>query len=613
VKHAVPIVLALAGAAHADEAVRRLEAERARLLDHAPPLARSDDARHKADDTGDYDLTRVAITLDGGDVVAMPAEARFDVTLTAMRPLDGAVVLLAADFEPDAVRDADGNPLRFRHDPSSGELLISLPMPVGPGRELTLSIDAPFTPACARASGCITGAALRHVVEYGWYPLDAQFPTTDRFDLEMTISVAAGDVPSAAGQKLSDAANDGRRVARFRSEQPTTLAAFEIGPYTLRAADGGPAPIELYAPPAAARRGAPLGQLAADALRYHQTLYGPYPFDRLALTGIDDAANVGLGTQADVLLREQEWATVEDPQRADLVRRVASHEIAHQWFANLVAVAESRELWLSEAFAEFAATRYSERVTGTDDHARTNYWAYVQGVQPLGDVPLWSDELPDGPYRFTIGYQKGSYVLQMLRKKLGDRVFDETMSAYVRAFAGQIVTTPELVDFWEETSGVPLRDFFDRWVFHAGFPILHVQATPARGPNDPVVVRLTVDDQGKGAFTGPLPLRLHRGDGSSDDVTATLERTGDQRFSAGPVQWVEVDPDLTIFRHVRPDPSADVDLSGVVDGLDLLDVTAAQGREAPDPHWDDRVDTNGDDVIDAHDVAAVRDQFGRGW
>ncbi len=596
--------------ARADDAVRATEAERARLLDHRWPLpAPVEGARRKADETGDYDLQSVAIELDGGGPGELPTEARFEVSLIASRPLEGALVLLAAFFEPEAVRSPEGDLLEFRRDPGSGELLVGLARRVDAGEVVRFTIEAPFSPSCADASACVTGAALRHVVEYGWYPMSGEFPLGDRFTVDLTISAPGGEAPSGIGLRVSERAEGDRRVVRFATEQRTTLVALAQGPYVAHRVDDGPAPIELLVPSTAAGNGAPMGALAADAMRAFETMFGPYPFGRLAVTPIDDAAGVGIGPQANIFLREREWATSPEEARYDIVRRVASHEIGHQWFANLVAIADTRDLWLSEGFAEFAATRYSERLTGTDAHFRTNYWAYLQRVPAVGDAPLWSTDAFDGPYRFEIAYQKGSAVLEQLRRRLGGDVFDAVMAAYVEAFAGQIATTPELVDFWQSATGASLRPFFDQWVFGEGHPELRLSAAPARGASDAIALRI----EGAGAFAGPLPLRLHLADGAVDTVSVALEDGPDYRLRAGPVQWIEVDPDLTMFRRVRPDPAGDVDLSGVVDGMDLLDVHFAQGREAPDPAWDDRVDVNRDGAVDAFDARAVREQFGAGW
>jgi hypothetical protein len=73
-----------------------------------------------------------------------------------------------------------------------------------------------------------------------------------------------------------------------------------------------------------------------------------------------------------------------------------------------------------------------------------------------------------------------------------------------------------------------------------------------------------------------------------------------------------VDPELTTLRRLRPQPATDVDLSGVVDGRDLLDVWALGVVVGPDARWDDRLDTNADGAIDDLDAARIERELGRG-
>lgn len=608
---------AVAPSARGDEELRRIEQRRALLLQHRLPLAPAAGAgRRKPDDTGDYDLEAVDIALDGGGPGEMPASARFEVTVVAMRPLDGALVLLAPFFEPLAVRRPDGRGLEFRHAPETGELLVALDAPVRAGERVRVVVDAAFTPACPEPSGCITDDLLRHVAEPGWYPLSAQFPLSDRFRVSLRVGTAVDEVASGAGERLGEEVEGDRRFAAFRSEIPTVLTAFAIGEYRMERLGGGPGDatvVELFAPPDTPGGGRRLGEIALDVTGFYAELLGPFPFRRLGVTAISDLAGAGIGPQANVLIPDTLWRIPGDRPEFDLVRRVVAHEIGHQYFFNLVAVSETADAWLSEGFAEYVATRYSERVTGRPDHARLNYWGYVLGVPPIADVALWDEDVAASPHYFEIVYQKGSAVLDLLRRRLGGAAFDRALAAYVEAFADEIATTPELERFLAEYTGERLDTFFEQWVYRAGFPTLRVRAAPARRDGDPVVLSIEQVESRHGPFAGPLPIRAHYADGSTEMTTVRLEDGGDRTLGVGPAQWVEIDPELTLFRQVRPEPTADVNLSGVVDGMDLLDVYFARGREAPDPAWDDRVDVNGDLVVDRFDLAAVREQLGRGW
>ena len=108
-----------------------------------------------------------------------------------------------------------------------------------------------------------------------------------------------------------------------------------------------------------------------------------------------------------------------------------------------------------------------------------------------------------------------------------------------------------------------------------------------------------------------MPVVLHRG--VADPIASEVSLgAGSFTFRDEQAQWLEIDPELTFFRRIRPEPAGDVNLSGVVDGMDLLDVVAAQGA-IPGAMWADRLDVNDDQLVDERDVELLPRQFGEGW
>lgn len=601
--------------AHADEALRQREALRARLLGHQLPLAAPEgDGRRRPDDAGAYDLIdlRVEMEVPRG---RLPDRLFFELRVRAVQPIDGALPLYAVYFVPDAVRTAEGRVLQFDRD-DDGLLLIGLDRQLAPGQELVLHIDADFAHPCADPVGCIEAGDFRHLADLGWYPLSAEFPLSDRFQVTLDFLVNDAVIPAATGARERPVREGQFLRWRYRTERPTILPAFAVAPFVLDDRDPF---VELFGPPFSADGGASLHGVARSVLDLYPQIFGDYPFSRLGLAAISDESQIGgIGPQANILLPNVLWQIPPDAREFSVVEEVVAHEIGHQYFFNLVGVVDAREGWLSEAFAEYAATRFTEWSRGTLHHARTNYWSYVLGVGQGDDVALTSEALTGAnPYRFQILYQKGSWVVRMIHQRLAQQLgpfgADGILRAYVTEFAGQIASTAELRHFLTRATGIDFAPFFTRWVDQAGFPTLIVRVEPARREaDDPLRFDIEQGPNRHGQFTGALPIRLHRPDGTTADVEAGLS-VGTYALPVGPVTWMEVDPDLWIFRRVRPDPAGDVNLNGVVDGMDLLDVHAAMGRQTPDPDWDDRVDVNDDQVIDDRDLAALARQFGAGW
>lgn len=594
--------------AQADEALARRRMARRALLDHHLPVREGGLGR--PDSTGAYDVQAVRVETDLSDAgVLLSAPGHIVVELQAgPAPMD-ELVLLSFFFRPDTVRRPGGPPLRQVWDPQTGELRITLDQRLLPGRMLTLEMDGAFGGYCLDASSCIEDGPFRHLVEFGWYPLNAEFPVEDRFALELVLRAPARLTVAATGSRSAPERDGTALIWRYRTERPAVLGALAIGPFDIQPIDQR---IEVFVPPDQVDNGGFLGATAQAAVAFYSDLLGPYPFSRLGIAPIADEAGVGLGPQAQVLLPAVFWLVSERQEESALVREVATHEIGHQYFFNLVGVVDAAEGWMSEAFAEYAATRFSETVTGTTDHARLNYWEYVLTVDEVADVPLNSEAagVADPAVRLAVVYDKGSAVLHQLRSQLPD--FDGVFRRYIERFAGEIVTTRDFQRFLEAATGRAQGPYFDQWVRGTGFPRLQVHVVRPRDNAAALEVQVKQLPGRHGPFTATVPLRGHLADGSTVEEVVAIERevNGTQ---LGAAQWLELDPDLTLFRRIQAEPASDVNLSGVVDGMDLLDLHAHQGRATPDPAWSDALDANRDQIIDERDLRAALEAFGQGW
>lgn len=577
--------------------------DRIRLLDHRLPVALGTSGLAKPDDSGVYDLEAVDIELPL-PAQGLPGEAVFHVTLRANERLAGALPLVAFGYAP---LEVDGRPggaedfeaLDFRVD--EFELLAALPEPVEVGERYELRISAEVRYDCAAdPAACVEDGEVRHHVSAAWLPLSSQFPLTDRFLVSLTFTGDGAVIPAATGVPVD--APPG--VWRFQLPTPTVLPGFVLSAFAVERTDD----TIIYRPPGTNDTHRAMLDVFQEARAYYPQVFGPFPYDLVGLAPIDPRARVALGPQGLVLMPTGEWTGMGRRLDPQVMRRATAHELGHQYFFNAVAVLDPDESWLSEGFAEFAAMRFSEATTGTDDHYRENYWAYVLRVGFADDAPLHSEAANESPQRVAIIYLKGSAVLEQLRRSIGTDSFDAGMRAYVADLSGQIATTQELRETFEAATGASLRVFFAQWVERAGFPILTVSAGPGRGAR---VLRIEQGEARGGPFGGPVPVRLHRADGGTEAAEVQLG------VGAMPirdeVQWLAVDPELTFFRRIRPEPAGDVNLSGVVDGMDLLDVTFALGRQTPDLAWEDRLDVNDDQVVDDRDLVALQSGFGEGW
>lgn len=159
---------------------------------------------------------------------------------------------------------------------------------------------------------------------------------------------------------------------------------------------------------------------------------------------------------------------------------IVAHELAHQWFGDLVTCRDWSHAWLNEGFATFFEHLDWEKKGGKD--------AYLYSLKEHADAYFAEDE---GRYRRPIVcntyaspidlfdrhlYEKGGWVLHMLRAELGDRLFFAGVKRYLERHRGGLVETRDLIRAMEDESGRSLESFFEQWVFKAGYPEIEIEA-----------------------------------------------------------------------------------------------------------------------------------------
>ncbi len=154
---------------------------------------------------------------------------------------------------------------------------------------------------------------------------------------------------------------------------------------------------------------------------------------------------------------------------------INSHELAHQWFGDLVTCKDWSQIWLNESFATFFEHLYMEHSKGKEQ-----YDAEREGSLQayLGESKRY--KRPIVTRRFLIAdamfdshtYPKGALVLHMLRRRLGDEAFFRAIGCYLHKHAFQVVDTNDLIRAFSASTGINVEPFFDQWVFRPGHPII---------------------------------------------------------------------------------------------------------------------------------------------
>ena len=210
---------------------------------------------------------------------------------------------------------------------------------------------------------------------------------------------------------------------------------------------------------------------------FAQKLGVPYPWAQYAQTFVDDFTEGGMeNTSATTLTVRELVNPALAPETRTGADVVESHELAHQWFGDLVTTKDWANLWLNEGFATYFEHYWSEQHFGADDAAYEfwrdqNQWFRQKRMYP---VPIVNRNFKDSDEYAGDIYTKAGWVLKMLREKLGDAEFFQALHDYLETYRGQNVVTADLQKSIERTTSINTDEFFHQWIYRAGAPQFQV-------------------------------------------------------------------------------------------------------------------------------------------
>lgn len=222
-----------------------------------------------------------------------------------------------------------------------------------------------------------------------------------------------------------------------------------------------------------------------------------------------------------------------------------AHEIAHQWFGDAATETDWPHLWLSEGFATEMTNLYLENKYGTDtlrkrlEKDRQQVIAFTKKTRK----PVVDDSAGSNPMALlnTNSYQKGGWILEMLRQQLGEPAFWAAVRNYYASYQNKNASTNNLEQKFEEASGKKLDYFFTQWLYTGENPSIDVLWN-----YDPInkVVNLAVNQKTGHTFVFPLELKIT--DAAGTDVFQTIEVSNQTEnyqiaVKSKPVKW-KLDP-----------------------------------------------------------------------
>ncbi|HKR08311.1 MAG TPA: M1 family metallopeptidase [Gemmatimonadaceae bacterium] len=283
---------------------------------------------------------------------------------------------------------------------------------------------------------------------------------------------------------------------------------------------------------------------AGDIVEFFATLIAPFPYEKLAhlqsRTRFGGMENASAIFYADGFFR-----------RNGVPEGIIAHETAHQWFGDAVTEKTWPHVWLSEGFATYFAALYTQHAHG--DSAFRAEMSRLRS-QILADTVA----VPKRPVIDSVetdllallnvnSYQKGGFVLHMLRTQLGDSAFFRGLRDYYTSHKHGNALTDDLRSALERASGKDLRGFFDQWLRRPGYPIVAVSWSA-----DSTGAQINVAQSGQfGLFEFPLPIVAAMKDGTKLSLTIPVLAAQVTRASIGragaSIIGVTVDPQVTVL------------------------------------------------------------------
>ncbi|MDQ3807129.1 MAG: HEAT repeat domain-containing protein [Thermoproteota archaeon] len=432
------------------------------------------------------------------------------------------------------------------------------------------------------------------------------FPCIDhprvKFSSEISVTVPIGFTAISNGILLKVEKKDKKQIYYWSeaNPHPSYLTSIVVGKY-IEMKDRKN--LYYYVPPEKRQDALRSFEHTPEIIRFYEEYLGVnYPYGKYSQVTVQDFVYGGMENTSCTTLT-QDTLHDEKAHRDFTSDYLISHEIAHQWFGDLVTCSDWQHIWLNEGFATYCEALYWEASKGKDEfqyymmqtaddyleEARTRYTRPI-----VTKVYKHPDDLFD---RHT--YEKGGCVLHMMRHLVGDKYFRRSLRTYLQRFANGNAETDDVRKLFEFETGRSLQQFFDQWIFREGHPELKVEFY-----HDNHIVEIKVKQSQAGEhFEFPLEVEIVFTTGHKKIYTFKVqerENTFQIPVDDHQLDWFSVDPEFKILKTVSMKAPTELLLKQLQEGDNVIKrVEAARALR----------DKSSDVVIDALAHTVLHDKF----
>ncbi|XP_028807443.1 aminopeptidase M1 isoform X2 [Neltuma alba] len=305
------------------------------------------------------------------------------------------------------------------------------------------------------------------------------------FKITLTVS---SELTALSNMPVEFEKHDGNLKTVYFEESPvmsTYLVAVVVGLFDHIEETYAGIKINLYCAIGKADQGKFALDIAVKTLDIYTKYFSvPYPLPKLDLVAVPEFAGGAMENYGLIIYRENEllyhdlYSNAAKKQRITIV---TAHEVAHQWFGNLVTMEWWTHLWLNEGFAtwiSYMATDilFPEWIIWTQFLLQAADGLQMDALETSHPIEVEIHHARSVIEVFdAVSYEKGSTVIRMLQGYLGDEIFQKSLSNYIRKYQGQNAGTEDLWTVLSEESGVPVNSMMNTWTKKTGYPVINVK------------------------------------------------------------------------------------------------------------------------------------------
>jgi len=572
-----------------------------------------------------------------GDVIIDPQAQ----SVSAHIRIDGKILESRTDslaflvfLNVTGVQTPEGEELDFAMSELYGYpiLRVTLPQAKNRGDTFSIVVDLSGTPNCSYSGGFQVNLCAFSPILYMdmniFLPmgLASDFATADlRISIPKGMTLAAtGIVQGVAPSNANQDYEEHHVVQDF----PTEARSLSAGSYDYSRIPMSPQFVGLYTTKDSFSEDiAP--QVLVDIkniIRFYEGIYGAYLFPKIEASQITDDAGAAFGWPALLWIPDSMFLIGSGHYGGEEDRTALfAHELGHQWFPDMNKSNDPLAAWLSEGFAEFSSIYYMDSavINGYLQGAVESYSLMYRYFVPVNqDYPLtsWQSQYVSDPMIYMlVTYYKGAVVTNMLRKVIGDHAFFGALKKLHGDIAMKeaYYDTYKLQQYLEQAYGSSLDFIFMPFVYNIGYPIYEVNVRRLEAGEDgkgrvEVKVKRTSSVAGN-KFDLPIAFAVVTDVG--EEVHTEFVNEDEKTFvwaHEGRFVRLRVDPERVFIKRVVPKLDGDVDISGEIDGIDLIyGAWAYNGQIGGSYNFLSSVDFDANGKIDDKDFKKILDNFGK--